>query len=1230
MLHQLLLDNYTLVEELQEFIRQAGVNQVAENSSNLCNIFSAACRGWLGGIICVFDALDECEPDDSSELIRRIEDMLHVSSGINVRFLVTTRGYPQLLNQFRDFESSLIHLDGDGKREKDAIQHEISLVLDYKLEHLFKTKNLEHQPERKSAIAMALWSKGSEQRTYMWLKLVFDIMERIPWKSDNDWKKVIISTPKNVNDAYTTLLQNVPEEEKAYVKIVLHLMVAAYRPLTLREMNIALLVRDTPGDRDEKRLGLQSENEFKDWILQTCGFFVTVYDNRLSFIHQTAKEFLFGPGLEMMWPEGPDRLPPVTDKAAHKIMAESSIAYLSLRCFRSRHFREQAQKFPTSLIFEDYGFLDYSARNWIRHFNACQSFDGLNVQDVDDDFIPHYVSLFTTDDDDVPGWMFLQFRLKAFLYQDNRKALAFAEGYNLFDAAFWFDHIRLLVYVLSIHTCTDCFLFYAAAAHEAEKILRYLAATGHDINAQDESGTTALCLAARNEMTKTVNLLLDYNADVNLSGGPDKMPLSYLALMPGHVELVRRIVCRGADLNNTVIKPSSIGAATMTPLAWFSRIPYGRELGYEDSIRRLDALLDKFDASGFGEVGNLLQTMDLFATDEFLDAYNGSLIKLFLDHGAHIDGVAPSQFSERHRGPMTSLEHACHYVSKVSTAGVFWNALFLLYGGANSRLNAEAGTCALDWLIRAPPEVGSMERCQGTHHTSPDFRWRRCSVLAILLLKHNPALDFINNPISSSTLQTRLHSLIAPHIVSYRGPKVKLLLDHGAGANYQDLHGKTPMHYVVSHPPGNSEFRAIVSMLIGKGAELEVRDSLGKTPIHYLTSPSLLNILVENGADIESRDHQGNTPSQNALNNRWYQAAVLLLRRGAASGVKSLLQRSFDTEQRDWDTGATLLAFVSVYHACDVAGTLLRRGADPNTIPNVGAADIERYLDRVDYIQIENKWGSKSERMEGRTWRTVGFERRLRYGCADYGDERPLHLAMHNPWTHDAEVTVKALLSHGADIEARSSLGQTPLQVACHRGNEDGARFLLKMGARVDNTAWDGDTALDFACAAWQPNAGLIRALLTHATASNSEYHDEPDLGRIAGRWLSEADDARDVRHGNTEDASTRCCRTAEFDIVNHDETGLANLVICRCKECCRDHERRVCVAVQILLDAGAWIQLRYYKRDMEFPYETARERGWNDLANLLEQAAVPSWRRAWIPTNTRRRSLPAVILSEQ
>lgn len=1088
-LHQLLLDNYALVGKLQEAIIQAGGRKVTTNSSSLCNIFSAACQGFSSGIICVFDALDECEPDDSSELIRRIKEMLQGDT--KIKFLVTTRGYPQLMNQFSEFESGLIHLDGDGKQEKDAIQKEISLVLDYKLEHLSKTKNLEQQPGRKAAIEKALRSKGSEQRTYLWLKLVFDIMERIPWKSDEDWAKLLTSPPQNVNDVYASFLQKVPVDERSAVKVLLHLMVAAFRPLTLREMSIALIVHGSAGANDEESLGLQPEGEFKNWILQTCGFFVTVYENKVDFIHQTAKEFLFGSGPLMLWQQGPDRLSPMTDKAAQKIMTESSIAYLSMKCFSSKEFKENARSnhtensyriYPNGRIRfrtgtrlgKTYGFLDYTIKFWHKHFRLCQSLSGTSFQDVGDEFIPHYVSLFIPGDHAALGRMFSYSRnaQRTFHAED----IDLAGGYKMFDAALWFDHIRLLVYDLGHNKCANEFLLHSAAAQNAANCVKYLVAIGHNVNAQDETGATALCFAARNRSAETVSMLLDYKADVNLGEGPQKRPLSYFEPCYDleRLNLVRRLVSQGADLSDTIM--TTVGMeTTMTPLAWAAEIPYPSTLAHDESIRRLDrGIHEKLSASGLEKLPDLLQELDLRELGEFLEAFNASLVKFLLDHGADINGVDPS-WSSGGRGPrrpVTALENACHYASNAPSDLVFWNAAFLIHGGANSRLNIETGNAALDWLIRSPPEVWTTMR----HHDPnlnhlPVDSWERWNALAMLLLKQSPASEYINSSISGNTMQTRLHSLSALTDVSYRPEKVRLLLRHGAEVNCQDVYGRTPMHYLGSHPV-ETDVCAVIAMFIANGADLEMQDSVGSTPIHYVRSPTVLEMLAKHGADIKARDHLGNTPLhsilagcgaefgpeviqsliafgvdtavsncagetplhiaaisgftdglstllrdgtyldvtndrgetplQAALNYRCHAAAALLLEKGA--DAKPLLQHNFDTEQCDWRTAATLLVFVSGSHTHGAVRALLHRGANPNALPAVDDSDVKRYLNRLDCIRDKKAW--LDTEIKTRQSKVPEPRRPWHQIDPDYRNGRPLHLAMRNGWTRDAEITV--------------------------------------------------------------------------------------------------------------------------------------------------------------------------------------------------------------------------------
>lgn len=1390
-LHQLLLDDNALVNSAEKDIAQAG-EKLTESSSSLWKVFFAACGNYSNGIICVLDALDECDPDDCSELVQNLKEILEISP--KIRFLVTTRGYPHILNRFNSYETGLIHLDGDGKIEKDAIQQEIGLVFDYKLEQLFQGKNLDHQPERKAAIENALRSKGSEQRTYMWLKLIFDLMERIPWMSDKDWKKLIESPPKNVNDAYATLLEKVPKGNEGSVNILLHLMVAAYRPLTLHEMSIALNVRDNLGAHDEKDLGLQPDTQFKQWIIHMCGFFVTIYDSQLYFIHQTAKEFLARTDPETSWPEGLDWLSPVIDLPAHKVMAESAIAYLSFKCFNSKQFHKRAWAYRSNAdnrgwshrvsLSKDYGFLDYATRFWAQHFKLCQAFDGSSLKDIDDAFVPHYDSLFPASDC-APAWIVLNPEYPDDHARINRSQspshmwLNLIESYNVCDVALWFDHARLLVHSLRHNAKSRAYPLHTALGLDSANCVRYLAATGFDIDIQDESGATALSFVASHGIMDAVNVLLDHNANVSIGAAPDELPLSYILKQnfgaPYGVygideaekpELVKRIIRQGGNLNDTRVKLLG-GAGTMAPLAWASTTLSHTLVNLNDTMRLDKWIREALMASDLDNMADHLQRLNIFAADIFVDAYNRSVVKFLLDHGAEIDGIVTDRPPEGYHGPVpaTALELACLHASEEGSSQVFWNALFLIHGGADTGIMAETGHSILDWLLRA-----RVDR----------YDWGRWEALTVLLLKHGSLLDYINNPISEISLQTRLHWLAGTYLgkhtygqeeVSYGPQKVKLLLDHGAEVNCQDSSGKTPMHYLVSHIFDESEICTVIMILIEKDADLEVQDSLGRTPIHFVRSSVVLDMLVAKGVNIEARDHRGNTPLQTmlanydgvsgaeviqslavigadltvinwdgetllhaaaksgfaeglscllhaetnldvtdgsgatplqvALSHRSLKAAASILIRGAVA--KPLLQPSFDTEQRDRFTGATLLAFASASHDSGLVKILLRHGADPNSYPWVGIADVERYVHRVDCIQIDNKWFSEVGKLKNPGLQT-GISRLPTappHRYSDYVNERPLHLAMHNRWTRDAESTIDLLLKHGADIEAKSRRGQTPLQVACHYGNEEGVRFLLEKGADVGCRAWNGDSVLDLACTAWQPNTRLVQALLAHGTTSGFNYTDMPDPWEIAMRWLDAAfyasdwedssdgydstststndsadefdssgnedkdeedvpgvigesdrennpsgmtDDDKDDDESGGEDsdeqddgssmsytlsdkrrASFRCRLTDHSDATNKEASDLANRTICQCWDCCREHERRACAVSEILLDAGAWIELGIQLRDKSSLLEATKERGWWDLSDeVLEFGEWPASRRDWVPPNMRRSSLPA------
>lgn len=266
--------------------------------------------------------------------------------------------------------------------------------------------------------------------------------ENAPWTEVRtsteapDWKDIIDKPPSSVNRAYEMLLMRVDDDDKEAVRVVLHLMMAARRPLTLCEMNLALNIRIRPEISDEESLELSTDNEFKQWLLHTCGFFVTICDDRVDFIDQTAKEFLLQPDLENS-PRTSDGewYHSITNRNAERMMAESCIAYLSLNQFHRRAFHDRASHIqeaqleyeslqascdvypsvwagdPVAVdsaydeIFTDFRFLHYALGFWARHFRECQYIDEAAVVDVGNIFFDKYLELFATTSTGPPSWL---------------------------------------------------------------------------------------------------------------------------------------------------------------------------------------------------------------------------------------------------------------------------------------------------------------------------------------------------------------------------------------------------------------------------------------------------------------------------------------------------------------------------------------------------------------------------------------------------------------------------------------------------------------------------------------------------------------------------------------------------------------------------------------------------------------------------------------------------------
>ncbi|CAH0041148.1 unnamed protein product [Clonostachys rhizophaga] len=269
-----------------------------------------------GELVCILDAFDECEDQERLEIAQALcnfYDMENETKGnASLKFLVTSRSS-----------------DKDGRGFQSLNIPELT-VIDLNCESDLSVHNQ------------------------------FTIYQ------------ITSSIPQTVDAAYEMILSKSKNHEEA--KKLLHIIVAAARPLTLAEMNLALALRKN--HRSYEDLEVMPETHFRQYVRDLCDLFVTVRDSKIYLVHQTAKEFLVhrdDPNLprdhdnRLMWTSS------LLPQESHRILCHICMWHLLLDEFEIHRLDENLEEDPNgelSHYLRDHVFLDYSATNWAVHFRA--------------------------------------------------------------------------------------------------------------------------------------------------------------------------------------------------------------------------------------------------------------------------------------------------------------------------------------------------------------------------------------------------------------------------------------------------------------------------------------------------------------------------------------------------------------------------------------------------------------------------------------------------------------------------------------------------------------------------------------------------------------------------------------------------------------------------------------------------------------------------------------------
>jgi ankyrin repeat protein len=553
-------------------------------------------------VVCILDALDECETLGRNQLIDTLSKFSRTTAHAPaLRFLLTSRPYVDIKRRFRHLECDLptIHLKGENEEEITKISHEIDMVIRSRVIGISRTLELGLEEQNVLVEELTL----VPNRTYLWAHLVFEEIQNGILFTPGKIRSEIRNIPRTVSEAYNRIL--LKSRDISLARKLLHIVVAAARPLTLPEMALALAIG--PKHQSISDIDLVPEKQFRDDIRQLCGLFVVVVDAKVYLLHQTAREFLV-PSSSGPSPLGSSTLQwkfSLHPKESHRILAEICILRLSLLDFNLRDFRTSADKHQYIAMRT---FLQYATQCWADHFREAnwnsedwaveraisycrpdlptsawfEIYQGVTTRDAPGNLTPLLVASYfglSSIVERLPKKVLKDVNVKDTRY--GRSSISWAAGEG---------HSAVLQWLLR------------------RSAVGRLFGTGARMNSKDNNGRTPLHWASENGHNTIVKQLLEAGADTNAKDTYNSWTPLYEASKNGHNTIVKQLLEAGADANakdnkgrtplylasyngyDTIVKQLlKAGANTNTKTEFNSRTPLhiASYNGYDTIVKQL-------------------------------------------------------------------------------------------------------------------------------------------------------------------------------------------------------------------------------------------------------------------------------------------------------------------------------------------------------------------------------------------------------------------------------------------------------------------------------------------------------------------------------------------------------------------------------------------------------------------------------------------------------------------
>jgi hypothetical protein len=313
----------------------------------LTEIFAAVLRDTgLSTAYLVIDALDECMTD-RPKLLRFIAEQSSASS--HVKWIVSSRNWPSIEDRLeRAQHKTRLSLELNA----ESIAAAVDVFIEQKVDQLAQEK--QYEEDLRHTVLQHLKSNAND--TFLWVSLVCQELEKT-----EKWNvhERLTEFPPGLDSLYERMLPSGTESRDANMCLrVLAVTAALYRPVTVAELvvltqQLAKLIHDLGSVR--KIIGL-------------CGSFLTLRDDTVYFVHQSAKDFLVTKASNEVFPDGTD--------CVHQDIFTKSLSVLH-RILQRDLYNLQAPGYPIGDVKlpvpDPLAVSRYACVYWIDHF--CNSKD---------------------------------------------------------------------------------------------------------------------------------------------------------------------------------------------------------------------------------------------------------------------------------------------------------------------------------------------------------------------------------------------------------------------------------------------------------------------------------------------------------------------------------------------------------------------------------------------------------------------------------------------------------------------------------------------------------------------------------------------------------------------------------------------------------------------------------------------------------------------------------------